>query len=112
MKIQYGENSILFVGDLEREGEIPTLTYNSFLESEILKVGHHGSITSTSQRLLEKVDPIAVIISVAKKNKFNHPSAHTIERLENWGVRTFLSSQEGSVQLLIGPENIVRKNWR
>jgi len=112
MKIQYGDNGILLTGDLERGGEIPVLIYNSFLESEIIKVGHHGSITSTSMTFLENVAPIAAVVSVAKKNKFNHPSPHTIERLKNWGVKTFLTSHEGTVQYVIKPDMITRIGWR
>jgi competence protein ComEC len=112
MKIVYGENSILFTGDLERDGELPLLSYESFLESEILKVGHHGSVTSTSELLLKEVDPIGAVISVASKNKFNHPSPITLKRLGNWGTVRYLTSGEGTVQFLIEPERITKVSWR
>ncbi len=112
IKIQYGENGILFMGDLERQGEIPAMAYDFFLESEILKVGHHGSVTSTSDYFLEKINPIAAVVSVAKKNKFSHPSPLTLERLHKQGARTFLTSHEGTVQFFVGPEKITRVHWR
>jgi len=112
LKVQYGENSILFTGDLEESGEQPLLQYGSFLESEILKIGHHGSSTSTSEELLEKVNPILALISVAKKNKFKHPSPGTLERLRINGIKTYKTSQEGAVMFRIGPEKITKIAWK
>jgi competence protein ComEC len=112
IKIQYGVNSVLFTGDLEESGEQPLLLFEDFLESEIIKIGHHGSSTSTSEALLEKVDPIAALISVAKKNKFKHPSPRTLLRLNNRGIKTYQTSHEGAVLITIGPEKIVKVRWK
>ncbi|MEE9117405.1 MAG: DNA internalization-related competence protein ComEC/Rec2 [Calditrichia bacterium] len=112
LKVQYGVNSILFTGDLEKTGEQPLLQYDYFLESEILKIGHHGSSTSTSKALLEKVNPLVALISVAKKNKFRHPSPKTLERLRRYGIQTYQTSREGSVLFTIGPEKITKIVWK
>jgi len=112
LKVQYGENSILFTGDLEESGEQPLLQYNTFLESEILKIGHHGSSTSTSEELLEKVNPILALISVAKKNKFKHPSPSTLERLRLNGIKIYQTSQEGAVIFRIGPKKVTKIVWK
>jgi competence protein ComEC len=112
LKVQYGANSILFTGDLEESGEQPLLQYDYFLESEILKIGHHGSLTSTSEDLLKKVNPLVALISVAKKNKFRHPSPRTLERLQNFGIKTYLTSQEGAVIFSIGPEEMTKIAWK
>ena len=112
LKVQYGNNSILFTGDLEKSGEQPLLQYEYFLESEILKVGHHGSYTSTSTDLLNKVQPLVAMISVAKKNKFHHPSPMTLGRLENYGIKTYQTSRGGAIIFSIGTENITKINWK
>ena len=112
LKIQYGNNSILFTGDLERSGEQPLLQYEYFLESEILKVGHHGSSTSTSEDLLVKVHPLVAIISVGTKNKFHHPSPTTLERLGNYSIKTYQTSKEGAIKFSIGTENMTKINWK
>ncbi|MCK4753689.1 MAG: DNA internalization-related competence protein ComEC/Rec2, partial [Calditrichia bacterium] len=112
LKVQYGVNSILFTGDLEKTGEQPLLQYDYFLESEILKIGHHGSSTSTSEALLEKVNPLVALISVAKKNKFRHPSPRTLERLRRYGIQTYQTSREGAVLFTIGPEKITKVVWK
>jgi competence protein ComEC len=112
MKVTYGENSILFTGDLEESGEQPLLLYEDFLESEILKVGHHGSGTSTSTELLNSVKPVVAIISVAKKNKFKHPSPKTLDKLNRFGIKTYQTSNEGAIIFEIGPERISKVAWR
>jgi competence protein ComEC len=112
LKVQYGVNSILFMGDLEKTGEQPLLQYDYFLESEVLKIGHHGSSTSSSDALLEKVNPLVALISVAKKNKFRHPSPRTLERLRRHGIQTYQTSREGAVLFTIGPEKITKIVWK
>jgi competence protein ComEC len=112
LKIQYGKNSVLFAGDLEKEGEKPTLDYEHFLECEILKVGHHGSVTSTSEHFLFQVNPLLAVISVGVNNKFNHPSPQTISRLRSAGIRTYLTRQQGALLFRIGPEKITKLAWR
>jgi competence protein ComEC len=112
LKIQYGENGILFTGDLEMQGEYPVLGYDRFLESEIIKIGHHGSSTSTSFNLLARTNPLVAVISVAAKNKFKHPSPKTILRLRENGIRTYLTSKEGALIFDIGPNEITKIAWR
>jgi competence protein ComEC len=111
LKVQYGDNSLLFTGDLEDSGEKPLLQYDHFLESEILKIGHHGSSTSTSDKLLEKVNPLVALISVARKNKFRHPSPGTLEKLRRRGIKAYQTSLEGAVIFRIGPKKITKIVW-
>jgi len=112
LKVQYGENSILFTGDLETRGERPLIGFGPFLESEIIKIGHHGSSTSTSLNLLKRTNPMVAIISVAHKNKFKHPSPKTILRLRENGIRTYLTSKEGALIFRISPRDITKIAWR
>jgi len=112
LKIQYGDNGILLTGDLEMEAEPVLYYYDHFLESEILKVGHHGSKTSTSQTLLDLVQPLLAVVPVAAKNTFRHPSPQTIKRLKSMEIRTYLTSQMGAVKLMIDPQKIRLCNWR
>ncbi len=112
LKIQYGKNCVLFTGDLEKEGEKLAVGYEHFLECEILKVGHHGSVTSTSDNFLLRVNPMLAVISVGVKNKFNHPSPRTISRLRAAGIRTYMTCQQGALLFRIGPEKITKLAWR
>jgi competence protein ComEC len=112
IKIQYGENGILFTGDLEKSGEMPVLEYGDFLESEILKVAHHGSNTSTSPELLQYIRPLIAIVSVAEENKFDHPAPLTIENLRLARAKVFTTARHGAILFTINPNEIRRIQWR
>ncbi len=86
-KLIYGNFSALFTGDIEKEAEydISNLYKNTnILNSTILKAGHHGSKTSSTQELVEAVKPKYVLIGVGKNNTFGHPSEEVIERFKNF----------------------------
>jgi competence protein ComEC len=112
LKVQYGKNGILFTGDLEKSAENPVLRYQHFLESEILKVGHHGSSTSSSLAFISFVNPILAVISVAQKNKFGHPSPSTLIRLKKAGITTQQTNHKGALLFHITPDQITRIAWR
>lgn len=86
-KLIYKDFSILFTGDIEETAEKAILEkYDNrlnILESDILKVAHHGSKTSSIQEFLQKVNPKYALIGVGKNNSFGHPNADVIERLTN-----------------------------
>ena len=111
MKVQYGRNGILFTGDLEIEAEPELFGYKDFLECEIIKIGHHGSKTSSSFEFLKFVQPLVGVISVAKKNTFKHPSPGTLQRLRNMHIRTYLTSRTGAQVFYIDPDKIRKQNW-
>ena len=99
VKVVYGTVEFLITGDLFHQGEAWMLRSGQPLASDVLKVGHHGSRTSTSVEFLRAVDPAAAVISVAGDNRFGHPDASVVERL--LGVvqdsQLFLTSERGSV---------------
>lgn len=112
LKVQYGQNGILFSGDLQLEAEESLAIYDDFLECEILKVAHHGAAGATSLNLLNQVRPLCGVISVASQNKFKHPSAHTLDRFNQLGIPLYLTSREGAIIFEVGMEQIRKVNWR
>ena len=86
-KLHYNNFSMLFTGDIEEiaEGEILRKYKNNIkiLNSTVLKVGHHGSKTSSIQEFVEAVKPKLALIGVGENNKFGHPNYEVLERLEN-----------------------------
>jgi competence protein ComEC len=76
----------LFTGDLERKGEQELIQRYPGVNADILKVGHHGSATSTSKELLDCLQPHIAWISVGKKNRFSHPSQQTLKNLKRQKV--------------------------
>ncbi|MFQ5632424.1 MAG: DNA internalization-related competence protein ComEC/Rec2, partial [bacterium] len=81
LQICYGKNVLLFMGDTQWRGEERMLPYGNLLSSEILKVGHHGSRTSSTAPCLDFVKPNYAVISVGAFNRFKHPSFAVTSRL-------------------------------
>lgn len=84
-KLNYYNFSMLFTGDIEKiaEEKILQMVNNKLLKSDILKVGHHGSKTSSIERFVETVNPKIALIGVGEKNKFGHPNSEVIKRLQS-----------------------------
>lgn len=83
-KLNYNNFSMLFTGDIEKiaEEEILKNINNDLLKSDILKVAHHGSKTSSTQKFLESIKPKIALIGVGENNKFGHPNDDVLNRLE------------------------------
>lgn len=107
MKVTYGTVDILFTGDAEEPAEEIILQNDFDLNAEVLKVGHHGSETSTSDAFLSAVNPKVAIISVGEGNKYNHPSSITLNKLLNKGIQVYRTDEIGTITLEIDGENIV-----
>lgn len=99
LKVQYKNNSFLFIGDAEIKSETDMLKYKSSLKVDVLKVGHHGSSTSTSKKFLEAVKPKFVVISVGK-NSYSHPNSGILSRLKNVGAPVMCTDQKGTVNAI------------
>ncbi|TKD70193.1 DNA internalization-related competence protein ComEC/Rec2 [Pseudalkalibacillus hwajinpoensis] len=87
----------LFTGDLEEPGERLLLTSELLPEIDILKVGHHGSSTSSSEAFLKKLNPSIAIISAGVDNRYGHPNGDVIERLKKFGIGTVRTDQSGTI---------------
>lgn len=97
LKIIYKDTSFLLMADAEREVEKLLLKQNLDLSSTLLKVGHHGSDTSTTYEFLREVMPMYGIISVGKDNAYGHPHDITISKLENANVEIFRTDLNGTI---------------
>lgn len=99
-RLDYGSASFLFMGDAEEPVEhILLLIIPEVLDTDILKVGHHGSKTSTSEKFLRAVSPDAAVISVGKGNRYGHPYTEVLDRLEEEGARVLRTDVDGRVEL-------------
>lgn len=109
VKIVYGEKSFLFTGDAESKAENEVIeNYSQDLKADVLKVGHHGSKTSTSQEFLSYVQPKIAIISVGMKNSYGHPAEETIERLKAINCKIYQTSVIGDIALSVDSQgNII-----
>ncbi len=97
IRIVYGDTSFLFTGDAEQETEEKILESDQDIESTVLKVGHHGSSTSTSQAFLDAVSPTYAVISCGKDNSYGHPHSETLAKLASAGVEVFRTDELGDI---------------
>lgn len=101
-RLIYGDDSFLFAGDMGKNLEnYLAQVYDNDLRSTVLKVGHHGSDTSTSEIFLGYVSPKTAVISVGEDNKFGHPHQEVLDRLEKFGVSVLRTDEEGIVSFKI-----------
>ena len=100
-KIVYKNFSMLFTGDIEKVAEEKILKEinPAILKSDILKVAHHGSKTSTTQEFLDNVEPKIALIGVGKDNNFGHPSGEVIERLKSKDIKIYRTDEKGEIVL-------------
>ena len=96
LRLSHGEVDILFSGDIERAGENILLATSAPLESEILKVPHHGSRSSSTQPFLQAVSPQVAIASLGYRNRFRFPAPEVVERYERQGVALLRTDQVGT----------------
>ncbi|MBU2543056.1 MBL fold metallo-hydrolase [Patescibacteria group bacterium] len=98
--LQVGSVRALLVGDLEVQGELALLESYLLQSADILKVGHHGSKTSTSDKFLEVIRPETSIISVGKANSYGHPSPEVIDRLMQFDSRILRTDEKEIIELV------------
>jgi competence protein ComEC len=97
IKITYRRVSFLLAGDMEREAERRLLLRGDNLRSDVLKVAHHGSETSSTPEFLRAVRPRIAIISCGERNPFQHPSRETLQRLRRVGAQVYRTDVHGAV---------------
>ena len=94
-RLEFGNNSFLFMGDAEEENE-KTI---SWPKTDVLKVGHHGSSTSSSEEFLKQVQPQYAIIMVGEDNSYGLPTQETINKLNTIGSTIYRTDENGTIQL-------------
>lgn len=110
-KLIYKNFSMLFTGDIEMLAEKAILEkYENLLKSDVLKVAHHGSKTSSIKEFLLKVSPKVAIIGVGRKNKFGHPSDITIQNLKDINCNIYRTDEMGEIKMIIN-ENLKIKTY-
>ena len=97
LRIDYGSTSFLFTGDAERESEQKMLNRGANLSATVLKVGHHGSNSSTTYPFLREVMPEYAVISVGTGNTYGHPTENTLSRLRDAQVQVYRTDRNGDV---------------
>lgn len=100
MRVVYRDKKLLLTGDMEQEEEALLIKSGADLKADILKVGHHGSRTSTSSKFLSLVKPKIAIIQCGRNNSFGHPHVETIKNLEVAKVKKiYRNDSDGRVEI-------------
>lgn len=97
LKITYGETSFLFTGDAEREAELSILDTGADVSATVLKVGHHGSSSSTSYPFLREVNPQIAVISAGVNNDYGHPHKEVLSRLSDADAEIYRTDHDGDI---------------
>lgn len=106
LMVQYGENRFLFTGDMEREAEADLLDSGADVKADVLKVGHHGSNSSTTYRFLREVDPKYAVIMCGKGNTYGHPHEPVLSRLKDAGVPAYRTDELGTIRIHSDGKNL------
>ena len=96
------------MGDCESDVEKLLIKDSQILESDIIKLGHHGSKSSSSLAFLKKVAPDYAIISCGKNNKYGHPHKETIDKLDNLNIKYYRTDIEGNIIFISDGVNITK----
>lgn len=100
VQMRYKENSFLFTGDIVKQGEKEILEKKIFLDSDVLKVAHHGSKTSSYRDFVEAVSPEIAIIQCGRNNRFGHPHSVIMETFEEFGARILRTDIDGDIRIV------------
>ncbi|ELZ32857.1 beta-lactamase [Halorubrum tebenquichense DSM 14210] len=113
LKLTHGDTSFLFSGDAEDDQEAYLVDeYGSALESTILKAGHHGSVSSSSDAFLDAVDPRAVVVSSAYDSQYGHPHDEVLQRLSERSLPAYWTATHGNIVLTSDGQNITVQTQR
>jgi len=99
-KLIFGQNSFLFTGDVSKSVEKELIEKELDIDSDILKVGHHGSKTSSGEEFIEKVSPEIAVISAGKDNSYGHPYPEVLETLAKYGIKVLRTDENGDIKII------------
>lgn len=109
--VKYKNRRILFTGDIEKVAENEMVKeYTNGLKADILKVGHHGSKTSTTKEFLDLINPSVALIGVGQNNKFGHPNEDVIKRLEEKNIQIYRTDEMGEISVVIDKNGKIKIN--
>lgn len=108
-KLYTSNFSMLFTGDIEEKAEKELIkNYKEKLKSTAIKIPHHGSKSSSSQKFIEAIKPEIALIGVGENNKYNHPSQEIISRLKKLGTKIYRTDKNGETTITINSKGKIK----
>ncbi len=111
-RLVFGETSFLFTGDSYKSVEKKLIENDVNLDSDILKIGHHGSRNSSSEEFIEKISPEIAVISVGKDNKYRHPHQEVLDMLARYGITVLRTDQRGDIKIISNGKKYAVSNFQ
>jgi competence protein ComEC len=99
LRFTYGSVSALLTGDIEQKAEAALVRSGAGLRSDVMKVPHHGSKTSSTEEFLNRVQPLCAVVSVGERSRFGHPHASVVGRYLAHNAKLFQTGRDGTVTL-------------
>lgn len=109
VKITYGNSKFLFTGDAEKVSEKEILNKNYDISCDVLKLGHHGSSSSSSKAFLDKASPKIAIISCGKNNDYGHPHKETLAEMKKRNIQVYRTDVDGTITLISDGKKISKQ---
>lgn len=106
LKLDYGNTSFMFTGDAEKMGEKEVVDLKKDIKVDVLKVGHHGSTTSTIDEFLKEVNPSYVIIQVGEGNSYGLPDKEILDKLEDKNIEIYRNDHHGVIKIISDGESL------
>jgi len=100
VRMVLGSTSFIVTGDAEELSELEMIKAGHYLSSDVLRVGHHGSRTSTTQEFLSAVNPSIAVINVGRDNGHGHPHGVVMNRLQDAGIRIYRTDEHGHIVMV------------
>jgi len=110
-RLVFGQDFFLFTGDISKSTEKKLIEKQIDINSNILKVAHHGSKTSSSEEFINKVSPRLAIISVGENNSYGHPQPETLEILNKFGIKVLRTDLNGDIKIISNGINYAISNF-
>lgn len=110
LKLTYKNSSFLFTGDAEKLSEEEILSKGFNVKADVLKVGHHGSSTSSSYGFINAVSPKYGIISCGKDNEYGHPHRETLTTFKSFNIPLYITAESGNIEIFTNGETYDIKN--
>lgn len=106
-RLVFDKNSFLFTGDISKTTEKKILEKGIDLDSDILKVSHHGSRTSSDENFIKRISPKVAVIQAGKDNSYGHPHKETLETLEKYGIIILRNDINGNIKIISDGKNYI-----
>jgi competence protein ComEC len=112
LRIIYGKRKFLLTGDIEKEAEIELLNSPELLQTDVVKIAHHGSKTSSTENFITAAQAKLAVISVGTQSPYGHPKQEVVERWKSTGVKVLTTGENGTITVSTDGDDLQIKTFK